>query len=63
MERVTCPLCGHRFDAAAATVCGGCPLSKRCTRTCCPHCGYEMAPQSAIMTWIRNRLLKRRTAA
>jgi len=63
MDRVTCPLCGHLFEVGAAMVCGGCPLNKGCTRACCPNCGYEMAPESVIMTWIRKRILKRKSAA
>jgi Fe2+ transport system protein FeoA len=38
---LTCPMCGHRFDASEHTACHSCPLNKGCVMICCPKCGYN----------------------
>ncbi len=56
---VTCALCGHLFNTAAATSsCQGCPMHSGCAMICCPHCGYTTAPESRMIRLIR-RLLGR----
>ncbi len=49
-----CGFCGYRFDSAAAVVgCRGCPLVKGCHLVRCPRCGYEMPPESKLLTRLR----------
>jgi hypothetical protein len=62
MERITCALCGLKFDPAAATTCGGCVLNKNCELICCPNCGYEIPPESSLVTFVR-KIFKRRVKA
>lgn len=38
---VSCPMCGHRFDASNHPSCSSCPLNKGCNMVCCPNCGYN----------------------
>ena len=41
VQLLTCPLCGHRFDAAGHVACNSCPLQRGCQMVCCPECGYQ----------------------
>jgi len=38
---ITCPMCGHVFDAEKHAACRACPMQKNCHLVCCPVCGYE----------------------
>jgi uncharacterized Zn finger protein (UPF0148 family) len=38
---ITCPMCGHRFDAVENASCQACPLKSGCQMVCCPECGYQ----------------------
>ncbi len=40
MRKLTCSLCGHRFDPAAEAACGACPLRRGCPLVCCPACSH-----------------------
>ena len=40
-QLLTCPMSGHRFDPAAHSSCGSCPLQRGCDMVCCPACGYN----------------------
>ena len=42
VQLLTCPLCGHRFDAAGHAACKSCPVQSGCELVCCPECGYQM---------------------
>lgn len=39
---LTCPLCGHDFEAGAHAACQACPMHRGCNLVCCPACGYQM---------------------
>ena len=41
VQLLTCPLCGHRFEAAGHVACKSCPLQSGCQVVCCPACGYQ----------------------
>jgi Fe2+ transport system protein FeoA len=40
---LTCPFCGHEFDAGENAACQTCPMHRGCSLVCCPACGYQMA--------------------
>lgn len=40
--KLTCPLCGHFFDAGEHPACQACPLHQGCNLICCPACGYQI---------------------
>ncbi len=51
-----CGLCGYEFEPSAAnTACSGCPLVRGCRLVRCPRFGYEMPPESKLLSWL-NRL-------
>jgi hypothetical protein len=52
---VTCPVCGHHYNAAANPSCSGCPLHQGCATTCCPNCGVSNInlAHSKSAGWIR----------
>ena len=58
---VPCPLCGARFDpAAAGSGCrSGCALASGCKVHCCPACGYSFPEETGLAARLR-RLLQRR---
>ncbi len=48
-----CGFCGYEFDISEAeTACGNCPLVKGCHLVRCPRCGYEMPPESRLISWL-----------
>jgi len=42
---LTCPLCGHDFEAGEQAACQACPMHKGCNLVCCPACGYQMVDE------------------
>jgi len=60
-EWITCPLCGHTFDASEHLACQACPLNKGCPLLCCPSCGFEMVNvhKSTLAQWISGWLLRK----
>jgi Fe2+ transport system protein FeoA len=60
---ITCPLCGHSFEAAAHLACQTCPLHSGCRLVCCPSCGHTTVDQgqSRLVRWI-TAFLDRRSA-
>lgn len=42
---LTCPLCGHDFEAGGQAACQACPMHKGCNLVCCPACGYQMVDE------------------
>jgi hypothetical protein len=45
-----CPLCGCRF-IHGRQACGSCGPAT-CAPEACPHCGYVLAPPSALLAWL-----------
>ncbi|MGI2336401.1 MAG: hypothetical protein ACRKGH_07175 [Dehalogenimonas sp.] len=53
-DKMTCPLCGHEFDAVAGTAfCGSCPVGKNCRLVRCPNCAYETPAEPKLISTIR----------
>ncbi len=42
---LTCPLCGHDFEAGGQAACQACPMHRGCNLVCCPACGYQMVDE------------------
>lgn len=58
--RITCVICGTRFDPAANSACGDCPLSGGCSVACCPACGFSNAdPAQSRLVRALGRLRRR----
>lgn len=54
-----CSYCGLVFDEREAEqACSGCPLVGHCGLLRCPRCGYEMPPDSHLISWLRGTLGK-----
>lgn len=51
-----CPLCGARFDPAAAASCASCPLSRSCAALCCPRCKYSFPAETKLASLVRRAL-------
>jgi len=51
---MTCPMCGHVYDPAAAQACAACPLHRGCIMACCPACGYTAVDpnRSSLARWL-----------
>jgi hypothetical protein len=50
-----CPLCGYTFEVEESTHCSACPMQKKCTMVCCPHCGYSYVEESRLIERLRRR--------
>ncbi len=49
-----CGFCGLEFQKTQAVqACSACPLTPGCHLIRCPRCGYEMPPESKLITWLR----------
>jgi len=51
---MNCGFCGLDFELEQAEqVCGSCPIARGCHLVRCPHCGYEMPPESKMLGKLR----------
>jgi hypothetical protein len=57
-----CPLCGHRFDAAAGSCKPSCPLASGCSALCCPRCSYSFPREDRGLAGLIQRTLVRLSA-
>lgn len=54
--QVQCPLCGFKFEKAAAVCHHGCPLGRFCKLIKCPSCQYEFPEPSQPLAWLARML-------
>ena len=50
---IPCPMCSAPATDVRAG-CTGCPLSRGCTMSCCPRCGYRFLEESAALGALRS---------
>jgi Fe2+ transport system protein FeoA len=49
-----CPCCGEEYNVSEGqSACQGCPASRMCALTRCPHCGYESAKEPGFVSRLK----------